>query len=260
MDTNLNNPLVSILVATYNRANLIGIALASVQKQSYKNWELIVIDDASTDDTQKIVASFIQNDPRIRYVRQAQNVGIARNRNTGLTEAKGEFVAVLDSDDIWTDTDKLAKQVAFLQKNTETAAVGTFVSVIDAKGLVKKLVRYQISDSGIRSHLFRRNQFAQSSIMYRKAAVQAVGGYDATYTVNDDYDLWLKLGRTSKLANLPEFTAGYRVHAGGITKTKRLKAAKEHLAIMKAHKKSYPRYALGVLKAYLRILLATIGL
>lgn len=266
MDTNIKNatagakaPLVTILVATYNRAAYIGEAIASAQRQTFTDWKIIVLDDASTDNTEGIVRNLAAADPRIIYIRHPQNKGIAGNRNAGLALARCEYVAVLDSDDLWTDPTKLERQVAYLAAHPDCVAVGTQVSVIDESGATTGSISYETTDAGIRSHLLLRNQFAQSSIMYRLSAARKAGGYDATWVVNDDYDLWLKMGALGALANFPDDMAAYREHAGGITKTKRLRAATEHLAIIKKHGTQYPNYVPALLKSYLRILKAFLG-
>ena len=165
---------------------------------------------------------------------------------------------MLDSDDVWSDDRKLEKQVAHMTANPDCVAVGTFVNVIDEKDSKIGRFEYETTDAGIRNHLLLRNQFAQSSIMYRLDAARASGGYDATYRVNDDYDLWLKMGTQGTLANLPEYTTGYREHGGGITKERKLKAATEHLEIIKKHRKQYPRYGISRVKAWARIIKARI--
>lgn len=260
MDTNINGsiPLVTILVATYNRAAYISQAIESAQAQTFKDWNMIVLDDASTDDTVPIVRAFTINDSRISHVRHAENKGIAGNRNAGLLLAQGTYVAILDSDDVWTDQNKLKRQIAYMTEHPDCVAVGTQVSVIDENGVEAGSISYETSNKGIRSHMLLRNQFAQSSILYRRNVAVEVGGYDATYVVNDDYDLWLKMGSKGTLANLSERMAAYREHSGGITKTKRLKAATEHLAIINRHGWHYPYYLLALLKSCLRILKALI--
>ncbi|MDP3402496.1 MAG: glycosyltransferase family 2 protein, partial [bacterium] len=102
MDTHTETPtpLVSVMIATYNRASYMRIAVESVLAQTYQNWELVIIDDGSTDDTQRVAGSFM--DARIRYVRLKQNSGIHAARTRALKECRGEYLAVLDSDDMWT--------------------------------------------------------------------------------------------------------------------------------------------------------------
>lgn len=259
MDTDVRAPKVSIIVATYNRADFIAAAIDSALKQAYQDWELLVLDDGSTDDTENIVAAFSMKDGRIRFIRQEKNVGIARNRNRGLEESKGEYIAMLDSDDVWLDEKKLEKQVAFLEAHPECAVVGTNVAIIDKDGHRTGSFEFETKDKAIRAKMLRRNQFAQSSLLYRKSAALEAGMYDPTYAIADDYDLWLKIGKKGGFANLPDYTTGYRVHGAGITKEKKFKAANEHMAIIKKHRASYPHFALAAIKAYLRIVIAALS-
>ena len=106
--------LVSVVMPSWNTAALIGESIRSVQAQTYPNWELIIVDDCSTDDTDAVVASFA--DERIRYFKNEHNLGAALTRNRALQEAQGEWIAFLDSDDLWTP-DKLEKQIAFMKEN-----------------------------------------------------------------------------------------------------------------------------------------------
>lgn len=254
----METPLISVIVPTHNRADLLPEALRSVLAQTFTDWELIVMDDASTDDTESVVAEFAQRDGRIRYVRNEKNLGIARNRNEGLAQARGRLIAMLDSDDVWLDHWKLEKQADFLATNPGHVIVGTYACVMDENGKNCGSFEFETSDAAIRAHMLRRNQFVQSSLLYRKVAAMQVGGYDSSYTVADDYDLWLKMGAEGKLAVIPEYMTGYREHSGGITKTKRVLAAREHLSIIRKHKLAYPAYLLAFIKAQLRIALAYI--
>lgn len=251
---------MSVLIATYNRADLLGEAIESVRRQTYQDWEIIVSDDASSDNTKEVVEALAAEDLRIRYFRHEKNVGISKNRNSGLAAARGEYLAPLDSDDVWTDPTKLERQVAFLEAHPDHALVGTFVAAIDATGAPAGSIDYETDDARIRAKIYRRNQFTQSSVMMRASAVREAGGYDEGRVINEDYDLWLKIGARHRFANLPERMTGYRIHAGGITKVRRMRAADEHLLIMRKHRGAYPNYALGLAKAYARILMAIAGL
>jgi glycosyltransferase involved in cell wall biosynthesis len=269
----MDTPLVTIITPTYNRAAYIAAAIESVLAQSYANWELIVIDDASTDDTEKIVQGLIEKEKsahikeggtaisRISYICQPANVGIARNRNTGLEKARGKYVAVLDSDDIWTDREKLAKQVSFLErKNAESPArtyaiLGTWVKKIDPQGKEIGEIRYLAEDAAIRASMLQRSQFAHSSVVFLRQAMTDAGGYSPDYTIGDDYDLMLRIGEKYSFANLQEFTTAYRIHPDNITKTKRAGHIREHLAIVKKYRRDYRGFWPALVKSYLRILL-----
>jgi glycosyltransferase involved in cell wall biosynthesis len=253
---------VSIIIPTYNRGEFIGQAIQSVIDQTYSDWELIVVDDASTDDTESIVADFIKNDEknrkngRIKYIRQEKNIGISRNRNSGIEKAVGTYIAMLDSDDVWLDREKLARQVAFLEKNRDYALVGTWVRTIDKTGSVVGDMTFAQDDGHIRQRMLCRNQFVQSSVLFVKKAAVESGLYDPKLIVNEDYDLWLRLGISYKFANLPHFTTGYRVHAGSIIREKKLLAAHGHFDIIKKYRRDYPRFGIALIKAYLRIVRA----
>ena len=264
----MDTPLISIITPTYNRAAYIGATIESVLAQSYANWELIIVDDASTDGTEKIVQNFIEKEKaanggtgRISYIRQLQNVGIARNRNTGLEKAHGKYIAVLDSDDIWTDSNKLEKQVDFLEKeNANSPArhcgiVGTWVKKIDPQGKELGDIVFATDDASIRKKILLRHQFAHSSVVFLRQAILDAGGYSSAYTIGDDYDLILSIGTKYSFANLPEFTTFYRIHPDNITKTKRAQHIREHLAIIKKHAREYPGFWLALAKSYLRIIL-----
>jgi glycosyltransferase involved in cell wall biosynthesis len=257
MDTNMTtnmNIRVSIIIPTYNRAGLVDGAIRSVLDQSYADWELIVIDDASTDDTKQIIERYTLRDPRIRYIRQPKNLGISSTRNKGIAEAHGTYIAMLDSDDVWIDKEKLAKQIAFLETHPDYVLVGTWIQTIDTKGSVLKDVRFSTDDHDIRRHILSHNQFAQSSVLFRKNAIG--DGYDPALVVNEDYDLWLTIGTKGKFANISEYMTGYRVHDSNIIRKKRLLAARLHLTIIAKYRHDYPGFFWAKIKGYVRIFLA----
>jgi glycosyltransferase involved in cell wall biosynthesis len=252
-------PKVSVITVSYNREAFIREAIDSVLAQSFKDWELIVVDDASTDNTKTIVDEYMAKDDRIRYYRNEKNLGIAKTRNRGLELAQGEYIAPLDSDDIWLDQNKLQKQVEFLDINKDYGMLGGGIMHIDDQSKHLKKVLFPVYDSLIRKIILQFNPFPQSTLLYRKKTALECGGYSDNYKICDDYDLWLKMGLKCKFTNIPQVLAGYRVHGGNITKTKRLTTTKEILEIVKNYSSKYPRAWLGIAKAYLRLLLAYLG-
>jgi glycosyltransferase involved in cell wall biosynthesis len=260
--TATRNKKVSIIMPTYNRAREIGEAIQSILAQSYTDWELIIIDDASTDDTEAVVKNYIlraeqaSDHPRIRYIRQPKNSGISIARNRGLAEAHGTYIAMLDSDDIWLDSGKLTQQVAFLETHPDYALVGTWLKTMKAKGTIIGKVKFSTTDEKIRLHILRRNQFAQSSVLILKQAITDEGGYDNAYTVNEDYDLWLKIGRKYKFATIPEYMLGYRIHHGNIMRSQRVLAAQSHLEIIRKYHHDYPGYWRAKIKGRIRLLMS----
>ncbi|QSH39044.1 glycosyltransferase [Candidatus Kaiserbacteria bacterium] len=247
-------PLVSILMLTYNRAHYIPDAIESVLAQTYQNWELVIIDDGSTDHTESVVLSY--NDSRIQYKKHAKNEGLFVRRQESLTYANGHYVAVLDSDDIWSSPLKLEQQVLLLENNLDHVLVGTFITVIDAKGNAVGKDSYHITDQDIRNKVLIRNQFTHSSVLIRKTALDQTKGYQPTLA--EDLELFLQLGKFGELANIPEFLTEHRVHKEG-TNDYGIEMAHALRAIIKAHD-NYPHSHIASLKNFFRILIGYVKL
>jgi len=246
--------MISIIILTYNRAGFISEAIESALEQSFPDWELIVIDDASEDNTREIVEEYIVRDSRIKYFRNDEHLRISKSRNKALSLALGEYVAVLDSDDVWSDRDKLKKQYGFLEGNKDYVLIGGGVIVIDEYG--KEIRRYfnRESDENIRGKILFQNQFAHSSVMFKRDAALKAGGYDENLNIGEDYDLWLKLGTLGKMANIKEYLLKYRAHGSNIT-LKRIEALKNNIAIIKKYKNRYPNYYMAYVRRALRLLI-----
>lgn len=246
---------VSILMTTYNRAKYLPQAIDSALVQSYSDWELLVVDDGSNDGTDRIIQQYAGGDGRIKYFKNEKNLGIVASRNIALSRCTGEFVAVLDSDDVWADRDKLQKQVNFLENNLDYVLCGCQARVINESGQVVGCITHAKEDGDVRNAILSRNQFVHSSVVYRKDAVRQTGGY-GDYKIGEDYDLFLKLGLKGKFANLPDEMVHYRRHGAGITRSNKATSAQEHLKIIRKYKGLYPNYFSAALKAYLRIVFA----
>lgn len=253
MDTDSEKltPLVSILMVTYNRAAYIRHAITSVLAQSYETWELIIVDDGSTDETGAIVATY--NDARIRYVAHAQNKGVHAARLRSMEESRGKYIAILDSDDLWSDNDKLRTQVAFLETHPEHALVGTFINTIDAHGARIAQNKYCIDDPSIRASILFRNQFAHSSVLMRASTVHEVGGYRKVL-LGEDLDLFLRLGIRAKFSNIPAYMTSYRIHDDGLSRDG-ARMARAVLGFVWKYRAHYPHF----LKAYVKSVLVLVA-
>ena len=249
------SPKVSVIMPAFNREKFIAESIRSVLNQSFKDFELIVIDDGSTDKTLSVANEF-SSDPRVKIFKNDSNLGIAKTRNKAVKFALGDYIAPLDSDDIWLDREKLRKQVEFLDENPDYAMLGGDIMHIDLNSTPVKKVLFPIYDSLIRNIILQFNPFAQSTLLIRKSAIEKFGGYSTEYAICDDYDLWLKIGTKFKFTNIPQVLCGYRIHGNNITQTRRLTAAREIREIVKKNRGNYPRHLLGIIKSYLRILLA----
>jgi glycosyltransferase involved in cell wall biosynthesis len=197
-------------MAVYNGERFLREAIESILSQSFRDFELIVIDDGSRDATATIIRSF--DDARIRVITNATNCGVGRCRNAGLIAAKGEYVACMDADDI-SAPQRFAKQVAFLDLNPRIALVGGNAKIVDAAGIVRGTPTNLPTDpAAIREHLLRANCFVHSSTTARTDCLRRAGGYDESMPCALDYDLYLRLSENYDLANMPETLVKYRVH------------------------------------------------
>ncbi|MEK7507753.1 MAG: glycosyltransferase family 2 protein [Patescibacteria group bacterium] len=235
-------PQVSIVMATHNRAHLVGKAIQSVQSQSFKDWELIIADDGSSDDTPSVVEEWKKKESRIVYTRSAINEGISKNYNRAFRIVRGEYIAMIDDDDPWLDKNKLQKQIEFLEKNSDYVGCGGGVVVINPQG--HELYRYfkPETDAEIRKYMLFSNPMANSTTMFRKSAGEKVGWYDETTRYSGDRDFWLKMGLSGKLYNFPEYFSYYTM---GVRNTSILKIRphlRASLIIMRRYKGKYPNY------------------
>ena len=235
-------PKVSILMGTYNRAQLLEKTIASVQAQTVKDWELVIADDGSTDNTPEVVRALQKRESRIVYVRNEVNQGISKNYNSGLVKTRGEYIAMIDDDDPWCDNEKLAKQIAFLEKNKDYVGCGAGVIVVNLEG--KELYRYlkPETDEMIRKRMLFSNPMANSTTLFRRDTGVAVGWYDSSIRYSGDRDFWLKMGLKGKLYNFPEYFSYYTM-SGENTSIARIKPhLKTSLMVMKRYKGKYLGY------------------
>lgn len=239
-------PRVSIVMPTYNRAVLLSHAIASVRSQTFADWELVVTDDASTDNTGAVLTEWAAKDARIKPYRNTTNQypDISKILNDGLTRARGEYIARLDDDDYWIDREKLAKQVAYLDAHPACVIVGTGVVVVDGVGRERYRYLKRETDADIRAGALSANPFTHSTVLYRRAAALAAGGYDHRYA--EDWVLWLTMGMRGELHNIPEYSVGYLMAEGNKTRIFQRAQAKTLFAVTLRFRRDYPHF----LRAY----------
>lgn len=246
-------PLISIILPTYNGAKWVERAIQSVLVQSFSEFEFIIIDDGSVDATNEIIEKFAWQDHRIRHIKNERNLGIQKTRNISLGYAKAEYVAEIDQDDVWLDKNKLEKQLQFLRENKEYVLIGTGVVIVGNGG--EEITRYPMpqKDAEVRNKILRMNCFIHSSVMYRKSVVQAVGGYTVE-KMSEDHDLWLRLGRLGKFANLPDYAVQYYLNMKGYNSQDKFIRLKQNLLLIKENKDFYPNYLLATIIGWLKII------
>lgn len=237
---NFNNPIVSVIIATYNREKYIKRAIESVLDQTYKNIELIIIDDGSIDKTEDIVWPYLV-DSRVYYIYQ-ENKGVSLARNNAIKVSKGEYIAILDSDDFWCYKKKLEKQVNFLEKNKEYVLVGGGAIRIneEAKELTRCL--FLEADKKNRKRILFSNVFVHSTVVFRKSAWGLVGGYDKKLSFSEDWDLFFKLGRLGKFYNFQEYFVYYLQGKQNISNLNIRSNLKLNINLRKKYCRDYPNF------------------
>ena len=233
---------VSIIMPTYNRGSWIRNAIDSIIKQNFKMWELIIIDNESTDNTKEVVSSF-SHDKRIRYfyVKKSNDLAISDYLNFGIEQARGEYIARLDDDDQWYDPDKLIKQFNYLENNKEIIVVGGGAIMVDKSG--NELYRFlkRENNSQIRNNALYANPFCHNTVLYRKKAVKDIGGYKKVRFV-EDWELWLRLGKIGKFYNYQEYFLLYTNAGQNLSVSNQKLAAKTILSLIKQYRYDYPNY------------------
>jgi glycosyltransferase involved in cell wall biosynthesis len=200
-------PKVSVIIPSYNRADVLSRALKSVFAQTYRDFEIIVVDDCSKDNILEVVTNF--NDSRIRYIKHEQNQGGGASRNTGIKEAKGEFVAFLDSDDEWLPT-KLEKQLA-LFVNLDMGLVYCGFNLVEP-GIKNGLRPFVSCGENFRQDLLVSNFVGTTSVaIIRKHLLEQIKGFDVVLRSCQDWDLYIRLSEICKFACVDEYLVLYHI-------------------------------------------------
>lgn len=215
----MKNPLISIVMVNYNYGEFIEEAIESVIAQTYENWELIIVDDGSTDSSPDIIRTFAQKEPRIRPVLQVQNRHICVATNLGLSLVRGDYIARLDSDDIWC-VQKLEKQIKYMQEHREGELCFTKLDIIDEKGNIANEsheLLYQAYNSRkgskkdwIRHFFFRGNTLIQSTLLMKKEVLDEIGNFNLAFVQGHDFDFFVRAIMKYNFIFLEEALVKYR--------------------------------------------------
>jgi glycosyltransferase involved in cell wall biosynthesis len=203
---------VSVIIPTYNRAHLLTQAIDSVLNQTFTDFELIIVDNYSGDNTESVVKSY--KDKRIRYFKNQNRGLIGVNRNYGIQESKGEYISFLDDDDLWLP-EKLDKQVKLLDSNPGLGLVYSDIYIIGSNGNVLKDTYFH-NVKPFRGNVFNEllvtNFISNLTVMVRREALSRVGMFDLKYVIAQDYDLWLRIARDYTIDFIEQPLAKYRLH------------------------------------------------
>ncbi|WP_319423431.1 glycosyltransferase family 2 protein [Pleurocapsa sp. FMAR1] len=226
-------PKVTVIIPAYNAMAFLPEALNSVFNQTYQDFEVIVVNDGSTDETEQWVSQI--EDPRVNLVSQ-ENKGLAGARNTGIGHAQGEYIAFLDDDDLWEST-KLEKQVNVLDENPEVGLVYTWVSLIDSDGKPRGRIWCNSEEGNVWKKLLEHNIVESGSVaMVRHSCYQSVGLYDCTLPSSyaEDWDMWLRIAAQYHFQVILEPLVYYRDTPSSLSKNWRVTEQSYQIVIEKA--------------------------
>lgn len=230
-------PKVSVLMPAYNAGKYIAESIGGILKQTFQDFELIIIDDCSSDNTWNIMQEYAKKDNRIIIFKNEKNLGIAGNRNRGVSLAKGEYVMWQDADDI-SVPERIGWQADYLDKNPEVGIVGGFLELFNDNGIIG-VRKYFERDGDLRKIIFRYSPVAQPAAMIRRKCLDEVGEYDLKYPPAEDLDMSFRIGKNYKFANIQGIVLKYREHPNSATFTRLKKIEKDTLEIRKKYANGY---------------------
>ena len=213
----MTTPAISVLLPTFNGGELLRESVASILSQTWRDFELLVIDDGSTDGSVAALASL--NDPRLRLLTNPKNLGLTRTLNRGLAEGRGEFVARQDADDL-SDRRRLERQMAFFRESPKVELLGTSAWRLTPEGRISGTNDLPTTHDALRWASVVDNPFLHTSVMFRRERVLGeFGGYDERFSVCQDFDLWSRIAERHPIANLAGRLVSMREHAASMTRT-----------------------------------------
>ncbi|MCX7858319.1 MAG: glycosyltransferase family 2 protein [Deltaproteobacteria bacterium] len=241
-------PKISVIMAAYNCADSVSTSLESIANQTFEDWECIVCDDGSIDGTWETICAFQKANPtKFKCIRNQENMGPAYSRNRCIDLATGEYVAIQDADD-FSYSQRLEKQVRFLDSNPEVAVVGTYAEIFDRQGNIWGIAKPPLSPTV--TQWIRGSCVVHASVLMRKTALQDVGLYNAGAKRDEDYELFIKmLLKGYKIVTIPEILYRYKMDFSDYKKRKFKYRLKEAALILKTAKETgipffYYAYAL----------------
>lgn len=218
-------PLVSVVVPIYNGAEYLEQCLVSVLKSTYSHFEIIIIDDGSTDTSKQIINKYVVNDARIRAIFNKSNIGLSKSLNKAIRCAKGKYIARVNQDDV-IDPKRIELQAKYMSSHKNTVCLGTYAEYIDENSnKLGRVISLPTDDRSLRNKWKYTSPFADPTVMYVRAAAIRAGLYDSGYWPADDSQFWYRIGQYGKLVNLPKILTKIRIHTNAISQAKFRKMA-----------------------------------
>jgi glycosyltransferase involved in cell wall biosynthesis len=209
-----NDPKITVLMPVYNGERHLSEAIDSILVQTYRDYEFLIIDDGSNDQTLEIIKKF--NDSRIRLIQNRSNIGIIKTLNKGIGESRGKYIARMDADDI-SLPERFRLQIEFLETEPQVALVGGQFSYIDNDGKIFAHEKVPLNNDTLQKQLLKKCCFSHPTVMIKTSVLKEVGGYNIKAHYAEDYELWLRIAENYQVANLKESILLYRVHPNQIS-------------------------------------------
>lgn len=213
------NPKVSVIMSVYNGEKYIREAIESILKQTFNDFEFIIIDDGSSDNTLGIIKSY--QDTRIKIIKNDANLGVSLSKNRGFDIASGEYIAIMDADDISYPA-RFEKEVLFLDNNKNIGLVGTYYVIIDGDDRLIERVTPPIDSIVLKEGMLEKNQLGHGTIMFRRECLTRVGQYREEFKSSLDYDFLLRFTEKYDVSTIPEVLYAWRLNLHSITISKRI--------------------------------------
>jgi glycosyltransferase involved in cell wall biosynthesis len=246
----MKRPLITVLMPARNAARFIPFSIESVLAQTLPDFELLIINDASSDDTEHEISR--QNDARIRLLTNPVRLGLVKTLNRGIQEARGKYIARLDADDL-SYPSRFAEQVNVLESDSNVGLVSTWTEVIDENDRTLSFGMWRLSPEAIYYVLHFRQCLTHSSAMFRTELVRGLGGYSEAAVKTEDFDLWYRLSKVSKIVQLPKVLTKWRQHDASITATATAEMERNAFRLAKEHlcESGAERWPSQVVKAFI---------
>ena len=201
-------PKISVVMSAFNEESHIKNAILSIQNQTFQDWELVIVDDGSSDHTLDIIKKLAELDNRIVLIINNQNMGLAKSLNKGIYASKGQYIARMDADD-YSLPNRLSSQLNFMEINQNISVLGTGATYCDSNGKKLSDINFPENHNDIVRFLLKSSPILHPSVLMRKTFIQKLGGYDESYFRGQDYDLWFRGKKIGKYHNLQESLIKY---------------------------------------------------
>lgn len=210
MNTTQNKPLVSVVLPAYNAEKYLAEAIESIVNQTFKDFELIIINDCSKDQTLRIAQEYAKKDARILVLNNEENLRLSKTLNKGISYSKGKYIARMDADDVSTP-ERFKLQVDYLESHPDVGILGGSMLITDESGNVTGRRNYARDDKSLRKLIFNVSPFCHPAVMIRKEVLEKSGLYNPNSNPAEDLDIYFRIGKYSKFANLSDVLLRYRI-------------------------------------------------